>query len=363
MEHNNNVPHADIDAEKANEIDLMELACKLWDKRRTVGKWCLGGLVLGLIVAFSIPREYSTTIKLTPELRSKTAGGGMSALASLAGVNLGSEGSVDAVYPELYPDVLNSTPFMVEVLQSEIPTENGPCRVYDIIDKKTSQPWWSAAIGGVLSIPSLFAGSPAASDTIDPYHLNAKQASTVLKLGKRVVADFNTKKSVITITTSLQDPVASANLADTVVACLQKYVTEYRTEKSRKDLEYAKRINEEAREAYYAAQRSYAEASDRNHALISRSAGIELERLKNEASLAFDLYNSTAQRVQMAEAKVQETTPVFAVIQPATIPVKPSKPSRLIILIGMVFLAFMAASAYILAVPALKQSMAKRKAE
>ena len=197
------------------------------------------------------------------------------------------------------------------------------------------------------------------SDTIDPYHLTTKQAATVLKLSNRISADFNTKKSVITISTTLQDPVASAHLADTVVAYLQKYITEYRTEKARQDLAYALRINGEAREAYYDAQKRYAEASDRNHSLSSRSASIEIERLQNEATLAFDLYNSTAQRVQMAEAKVQETTPVFAVIQPATVPVKPAKPSKLIILIGTIFLAFVASSAYILCMPILKASMSK----
>ena len=361
MEYNNNNPEIGHGSDKEQEIDLMELACKLWDNRRTIIKWCIGGLVVGLVVAFSIPREYSTTVKLTPELRGKSAGGGMSALASLAGVNLGSDASVDAVYPELYPDVLNSTPFMVELLSASLPTEENDMTVHEIITKHTSSPWWSSAISAVLGLPSLFRSQPAVSDTIDPYHLTTKQAATVLKLSNRISADFNTKKSVITISTTLQDPVASAHLADTVVAYLQKYITEYRTEKARQDLAYALRINGEAREAYYDAQKRYAEASDRNHSLSSRSASIEIERLQNEATLAFDLYNSTAQRVQMAEAKVQETTPVFAVIQPASVPVKPAKPSKLIILIGTIFLAFVASSAYILCMPILKASMSKHK--
>ena len=361
MEYNNNNPEIGHGSDKEQEIDLMELACKLWDNRRTIIKWCIGGLVVGLVVAFCIPREYSTTVKLTPELRGKSAGGGMSALASLAGVNLGSDASVDAVYPELYPDVLNSTPFMVELLSASLPTEENDMTVQEIITKHTSSPWWSSAISAVLGLPSLFRSQPAVSDTIDPYHLTTKQAATVLKLSNRISADFNTKKSVITISTTLQDPVASAHLADTVVAYLQKYITEYRTEKARQDLAYALRINGEAREAYYDAQKRYAEASDRNHSLSSRSASIEIERLQNEATLAFDLYNSTAQRVQMAEAKVQETTPVFAVIQPASVPVKPAKPSKLIILIGTIFLAFVASSAYILCMPILKASMSKHK--
>jgi len=102
MEYNNNNPEIGHGSDKEQEIDLMELACKLWDNRRTIIKWCIGGLVVGLVVAFSIPREYSTTVKLTPELRGKSAGGGMSALASLAGVNLGSDASVEGDNHQTY---------------------------------------------------------------------------------------------------------------------------------------------------------------------------------------------------------------------------------------------------------------------
>ena len=40
----------------------------------------------------------------------------------------------------------------------------------------------------------------------------------------------------------------------------------------------------------------------------------------------------------MAEAKVQEITPVYTVVEPATIPIRASKPSKAMILIGIVFL-------------------------
>ena len=48
------------------EIDLLELARKLWDSRKLILKFCLVGVVVGLVVAFSIPKEYTTTIELAP---------------------------------------------------------------------------------------------------------------------------------------------------------------------------------------------------------------------------------------------------------------------------------------------------------
>ena len=73
------------------------------------------------------------------------------------------------------------------------------------------------------------------------------------------------------------------------------------------------------------------------------------DRLENEATLAFNLYNPDGyQQVQKAQAKVQENTPVYAVVTPATVPVKASSPKKFMILAGFTFLAFVACAAWIL---------------
>ncbi len=72
------------------------------------------------------------------------------------------------------------------------------------------------------------------------------------------------------------------------------------------------------------------------------------ERLENEAALAFNLFNQTAQQVQKAQAKVQENTPVYAIITPATVPVRAASPRKALILVGFTFLAFVACAAWIL---------------
>ena len=366
MDNNNLNSTPEQDYDKEQEIDILELASKLWDRRRLIIRWMLVGVVAGLGVAFSIPREYTSSVKLSPELDSKgSANGGLSSLASLAGVNLGSGGTSDAVYPELYPDVVSSIPFTVALLDIPLQTKNGVFTVQEFLEEETSSPWWSYVISlpfkAIGAVRSLFADKEEESDAIDPFCLTANQYSLYKNLSTRIGADVNTKNSVVTITATMQDPQAAAQLADSVMTRLQKYIVNYRTEKARCDLEYSRKINEEARQEYYKAQQNYAAAADRSQSLSSRSASIGLGRLQNEASLAFTLYNSTAQNVKMAEAKVQETTPVFAVVQPATVPVQPSKPSKAMILIGFVFLSFVAACAYILYYPSLIEAIRKKK--
>ncbi|MDE7091887.1 MAG: chain-length determining protein [Muribaculaceae bacterium] len=357
---NENINTSDATQEE-QEIDLLELASKLWAKRRTIIKWTLIGAVCGLVIAFSIPKEYTASVKLAPETSNNKTGaaGGLGALASIAGISMGTGSSADAVYPELYPDVVLSIPFTVGLLNVKLDTKDGEETVQSILEDHTSAPWWSyimkapgAIIGGVKSIFSSDKDDEK-DGVIDPYHLTPKQAALVESLNSCISANVDTKTSVVTISATLQDALAAAQLADTVMARLKEYVVDYRTSKSRQDLEYAKKINDEARAEYYGAQKQYASAVDRNQGLSKQSASIEIDRLENEKELAFNVYTTAAQQVKMAEAKVQETTPVFAVVQPATVPVRPSKPSKPMILIGFMFLFFVASSAYILFAPSL----------
>lgn len=60
---------------------------------------------------------------------------------------------------------------------------------------------------------------------------------------------------------------------------------------------------------------------------------------KNEVELAYTVYTQVSGQLQMARAKVQEITPVYTVVQPATVPLRAAKPNKIMILIGFVFLA------------------------
>ena len=344
-----------IDAEQ--EIDLLELARKLWDNRRLIIKWCIIGAVVGLIVGFSIPKEYTTTVKLSPEVQGakSSMGGGLSSLASMAGINLNSVSSADAVYPELYPDVVSSLPFTADLF--DVPVNNNRknlhTTVYDYMLEYTRSPWWSSmlklpvkAIGGMMS---LFQGKEnVGSDTLNTFQLTREEADVVKALNERIGCSVDKKTSVITLSVMMQDPIISATLTDTVMKNLQTYITDYRTNKARKDLKYTQMLFDEARVNYHTAQQIYANYMDKNQNIVSYAVRAEQERLQNEMNLAYNLYNQMAQQLQMAKAKVQEQIPVYTVIQPATVPLQPSKPSKLFLLIGSVFFFGIAVGIWIL---------------
>lgn len=361
--------HHDSDDEE-KEIDLLELAMKLWQQRKKIGIWCLIGAVLGVIVAFSIPKEYDTSVKLAPELGSnQKIGGSLGAMAAMVGIGTGAQQGVDAVNPQLYPDVVASVPFLVGLFNVPVEDIDGEHKttVREYIEDDIRSPWWSVIMGLPFKAIGAITGGKDDEDVkgkaTDAFHLTPTESRIVQALSQRISASVDTKTSVITISVTMQDPMISATLADTVVNRLREYITDYRTNKARQDLEYAELLNSEAKENYYKAQQKYADYQDRNQGLILYSAQTTRERLENEATLAFNLYNQTAQQVQLAKAKVQENTPVYTIITPASVPVKPSSPKKPMILIGFVFLAFVACSAWILYGKPMIEEMKQKKLE
>ena len=116
----------------------------------------------------------------------------------------------------------------------------------------------------------------------------------------------------------------------------------------------------EAKASYEDAQKKYANFVDANQNIILLSYRAEQERLQNEMNLAYQVYTQVSQQLQMARAKVQEITPVYTVVQPATVPLKPAKPNKLMILIGFMFLAGVGSVGWILFVKDLLKEWKKQ---
>lgn len=338
------------------EIDLLELALKIWAERKWIIKCCCYAVVVGLVIAFSIPKVYTAVATIAPELSDGKSGGGLSSLAAMAGISMGASSGVDAIYPELYPDIVSSTPFItglfnvpVKDLEGEIDTT-----LYDYMFDYQRAPWWSAIVSAPFKLLgwtiSLFKDekNEEGDGQVDPFRLTEDQAGIAKALSELISVSVDKKTGLTTLSVTMQDARIAACVTDTVMCRLQQYVTAYRTNKARKDFEFQKALFERKKKEYETAQENYAKFADANKNIILQSYRAEQVRLENEMSLAYQVYVNVAQQLQMAEAKVQEITPVYTVVEPATIPVRHSKPSKLMILVGIVFLTGVACVGWIL---------------
>ena len=346
--------------EEYDEIDIMELLRKLFKEWKLILIWCGIAAVVGLVIGFSIPKEYTVTSKLAPETVSRSSSGSLGSLASLAGINLGSVSSPDAVYPDLYPDIVSSTPFVVELFPVQVDftwkKELQSSDYYTYLFEHTRSPWWSKLAQLPFKALGWFMGlfrekeEPAEDGyaSLNPAALTRQQNSVAGAIRENINLSSDKKTSIISLSVTAQDPKVAARISEEVISRLQTYVTNYRTEKSRKDLAYYETLYEEARSAYFASQQRYASYMDRNQGVVLQRVKTEQERLQNEMNLNYQLYNACAQQLQTAKAKVQQETPVFTIINPPQLPLKASKPSKPTILVACIFLAAVLASLWIL---------------
>lgn len=353
---NENIQNISSKPQEEQEIDLLELALKIWAERKFILKFCSYAVLVGLIVAFSIPKEYTATATIAPEMSDGKSGGSLSSLAAMAGINMNASSGADAIYPDLYPDIIASTPFITELFDVPVESLNAEIdtTVYGYLNDYQRAPWWSTvtsapfkALGWVIS---LFNDNEESGDKakLDPFHLTKEEASVVKVLSQRISVSVDKKTGLTTLSVTMQDARIAACLTDAVMTKLQNYVVEYRTNKARKDFQFQQTLFERKKKEYEKAQEEYAKFADANKNIILLSYRAEQERLENEMRLAYQVYTSVAQQLQMAEAKVQEITPVYTILEPATIPIRASKPNKFIILISFVFLTGVGCMGWIL---------------
>ena len=131
----------------------------------------------------------------------------------------------------------------------------------------------------------------------------------------------------------------TAVVADSVVKKLQEYIIDYRPSKSKEDCLYLEKLFKERQQEYYTAQQKYADYLDSHDNIILQSVRAEQERLQNDMNLAYQVYSQVANQLQVARAKVQEEKPVFAIVEPAVVPLTPSGTSMKIYVLAFIFLS------------------------
>ncbi len=356
MEEQNIQPQTDAEEQ---EIDLIELAGKLWAKRKFIFKFSVIGCIVGIIVAIGMVRSYTVTVTLAPESLKRGSSRSLANIASMMGLgNMGNNGDGDALNITLFPEMAASTPFLLDLLDTHVKTldEEVDTTLTCYLEKHQKQSF----VGTIFSLPSRAISAVVAlfksednnaeerEDIYNHFQLTKKQGAQIGGLRRAITADVDKKTGVTTINVTMQDPMVTAIVANTVVAKLQEYVTKYRVSKAQQDCEYWEQLYKESQEEYYTIQQKYAEYMDANKNVVLQSVLVERERLQNETSLAMQIYSQTATQLQMARAKVQEAKPVFAVVEPASVPLKPSGRSRAMTVIAFCFIAFCGASAWVL---------------
>lgn len=338
----------DIQKQKASvrredEIDLLDLAKTLWNGRKTVLKWIVIFLVAGLLIALLSPKEYTSTTSIVPQT-SQTGDklGGLSSLAAMAGFNLDTDMGDNVLNPLVYPQIVGSTPFQLELMNSKFDFSESaqPISIFDYYTTLKKNSTGALVKKYTVGLPALILSSlkgepkmPKASGENGPLALTKDQEDVRKFIEQKVTLNIDNKQGFLTISAAFSEPLVAAEMAETAQNLLQKYIIQYKIKKATDQLNFIEQRYKEKKEEFEKAQEKLAIFRDQNKNVTSAVARTQEDRLQSEYSIAMNVYSEITKQLEQAKIKVKEETPVFSVLEPATVPNEKSKPKRLLIII------------------------------
>ena len=339
--------------EENEGIDIMALVRQIWAGRKTIILCTVVFIVLGFVAALTMKRTYTVNTVMVPQMNSKS-NSSLSSLASLAGIDMGMDLSAKDLSPLVYPQIVNSVPFRRELLYTplhfaKVDTAVSMYTYYKDIAKPS---FMSKVKKYTIGLPfvvlkairgekpeMVLPGSGDADDSPKPVVLTKDEVKFMKLLSQSVSLNVDKKEGILTLTANGIEPIQTAELALKAQTLLQDEITRFRTEKAGRELEYIQARYDEAKREAESLQASLAAVSDRSQDMVGSRARIQRERIQQKYNVANAVYTDMAKQLEQAKLQVKRDTPVLTVIQPVTVPSKPSN-SRSKTLIVWTFLGF-----------------------
>ncbi|WP_321317247.1 GNVR domain-containing protein [Labilibaculum sp.] len=334
-----------------DEIDLIALAKTLWEGRRTVIRTTLIFMVLGLFIAIFSAKEYTATTTMVPQSSEggSKLGGSLGGLAAMAGINLGSMGGGSTIPPSLYPKIISSIPFQKELMQTPLSIEGQSGQVtfadYYLEIKKPGLlgtiKKYSIGLPGLIikAIKGERTDAMLASQSNDQLlSITEEEKNLINILSAQLSLEVNDKDGYVTLSASMPEAKAAAQLAKKAQELLQQAITDFKIQKAKDQLAFVEERYSEKEAVFNSVQDKLARFRDQNKNVSSAVAQTQLERLQSDFTMASSVYTELAKQLETQKIQVKEDTPVFTIIEPVAIPIEKSKPKRPLILVIWTFL-------------------------
>lgn len=323
---------------ESKDIGLMEVIKTILRYKSIIFKTSLIFFVFGIIIAIFSPEEYTAEAIIMPETQKTNVNGSFSSLAAMAGIDLNS--SADDIIPiTIYPKILSSIPFKKKLIQTKLRINGVP---KDITYKKfyTEK---TSLLGSIFKKDKIINKIDSSLN-----YVTRKEFSLFKRLEKQIKLEIDEKSELISLGVSMPDPLASAQMTEAAINHLQSIITEIKIKKATDNLKFIKKSHKESKQNFETIDSKLAKFKDSNRGLITSESRRVLSKLENEYSLSFQIYSELSKKLETQKIKVEETTPVFSIIEPVVVPLEKSKPKRFLIVTLFTFLGFVFGAVYIL---------------
>jgi len=350
-----------------DEIDLLSIIKRLFEKKRFILKILFVFIVLGLLVAITSPKVYTAGSTIVPQVATK-GGGSLSGLASMVGINLGDMGGGKELSPNVYPKIVNNVKFLKELMYTRFKFDKIDTKI-SLLDFYTNPDYRkSSVIGSIkkytIGLPGLAIKAIKGKEEKkiktsgdNEYFVLSTQENICKNILKSLITiNLDKKEGYITLSVDMPEANLAAQVALRVQQLLEEYIIEFKIKKAKNQYNNISRMFEEAKDQYDASQVKYAKYLDANKDMSSALAKTRGEQLKNEFDLAATLYKSLAQQKVRAEVKLREDTPVLTIVEPVVVPNEKTSPKRGLIMVAFTFLGLIFGCGAVIALDWLKEN-------
>jgi len=322
------------------EINLLELAQYFFERRKIFYWSILLMLFLGFFRYYSAPTMYEAVAsRITEEdSRNQLGMGQLGSLAGLTGFNFPSGNSTSSISPEMYPEILKSKSFLVNLIHEkfyfETVKDTLSIEEYLVEDYK-SRPFnviFGAITGFPSKIASLFSSSEKTGNPIvksdeneegEPKFMRITSEEDLASELLKGLIKVENEGAIVTLSVKMPEALIAIELNNIIFEEIVKYVTEYKTRKLRINLSFVEERAKEAENNFIKTQMALASFRDQNQGIISQRAKTREEQLQAEFNIAFNLYNSMMQEEETSRIQLKKETPIFSEFSSPIVPNNP----------------------------------------
>ena len=292
----------------SDEIDLIELLKTAWNGRKQIIIISFVFVLVGVAFAFLSPIVYSSSTTFINSQTESSSGSGLSGVASLVGINLGSMSSGSEIPPSMYPQIAESVQFKRDLLNSYI-DEKEKIKLEEFL-------------ANYNDIEKLL------TENNNKLFISEYEDKLFNVINGVISISVNQQDGFITILSNMPESEYAANTCINAREILQETVINNKIKSAKQKLEYSEKQLASKRVEFEEIQNKLAYFNDSNLNLVTSSVINERDKLEAEFQIINAVMIELSKQVEQRKLQVSEDTPVFSIVKEASMPVKRSSPKR-----------------------------------
>ena len=297
-------------------INWLAFVSLLWSRRKFIAIATMGATIAGIVISLLLPLQFTSTATILPESDNSKLPGGISDLASLAGVNVGGEGGLT----KLYPSILKSDAVLRPVIYHK----------YYSIKKNDSL--------DLISFWELRNGNQPLN-----YQLAYQGLSQALEI------TIDNKLQIVTLKLTESEPQLTADIINQVLKELDRFLRTKRNTTASEQRKFIEGRLAEMRQDLSNSEDRAKEFREKNRVILgSPQLMLEQDRLMRDVTINAALYAELRKQFELIKIEEVKNVPIVNIMDWATAAAKKSFPKRGTIVLSFFFLGGIGAMTYVL---------------